>query len=660
MDYNLVITLTNGVEHEFMISIPDGVDGASFQAKGSVVTKKDLPDVATAEIGDSYIVEGGPESEAGHLYILGTEKVSETATPHLAWIDMGRIVGRDGKDGTVADFDQNQFTTKVVDGKTVITIKNDPDSSNQLSVIGKEGLFVRPASAQVRAKDKSVRVAGIPQDKNGGFNTEVSVNLDPGQSSTPNTIQLTEKGLLGILQSSVALGSDAAMASGVTTPEEWKAFVEARLKNIKNPGEIVYWNYNDEKYFMLAEWFTAAQFSKVYYVRRALYEYPSESGKRRALVVADTMRGPIKLTVVYDEPVFTGESSGNPFVSIQPGYQTNIPAKSKVSSSIAIGESSEVDGNSAIVIGARAKGKGDRNIVIGENANGNGSGQILIGSGVKDTWNNIIIGTNGSAKSGNAVLVGHGTKGAQRAIAIGASARAEFEQAITIGAESVANVDEGVVVGPHAMVSHKGSAAFGAGSLTSRENTVSFGTPSHVRILENVADGVQPYDAVNVNQLSGVSLKRYITGGTFSWNYNDNPKQAESAGKIGNGCYLMATMTLYNDLAMRDRSITNLELTSIPCREDGTMIPYSLSTDYVRNTGGVAKLKVILVMQEIPTHTLDLSTMTTTLVARGDNGLPVGIPEIPIRTPETSAVGNEIGYRFTYFADVRDTVAPTS
>jgi autotransporter adhesin len=44
--------------------------------------------------------------------------------------------------------------------------------------------------------------------------------------------------------------------------------------------------------------------------------------------------------------------------------------------------------------------------------------------------------------------------------------------------------------------------AIGAGSIASAPNTVSFGTPGNERRLTNVAPGVNPTDAVNLNQLN--------------------------------------------------------------------------------------------------------------------------------------------------------------
>lgn len=493
-----------------------------------------------------------------------------------------------GGGGTDLTLDPNQFTTKTVGDKEVTTLKNDPDVSNQLSVIGSGGLFARPASAQVRAKDKSVRVAGIPQDKNGGFNTEISVQTIP-----------VKENQLGIAKKNDTEG----------------LYVRSTFEQLVSPNKTI----------VATKSTTEVAFE------------PSLTDIDVAISKADGNA----LAINEDGLFASGE--GSPFVSIQPGYQTNVPAKSKVSSSIAIGESSEVDGNSALVIGARAKGKGDRNIVIGENANGNGSGQILIGSGVSDTWNNIIIGTNGSAKSGNSVLVGHGTKGAQKSIAIGAAARAEFEGAITIGESSIANVDEGVVVGPHAMVSHKGSAAFGAGSLTTRENTISFGTASHLRTLEHVAAGTELTDAVNLSQLQAETLVAKWQGGNISWNYNDAKTADNAAGHWGEaGCYLRFKVEVNAGDIIREVKLTNL-----PCRADGTIVNHQVFVTTPRTTSGKTWSRVTVLMAEIPTHIVDPDKLTLTLAGRADNGLQVGIPEIPV--VESPGTNSELGYSVAYF-----------
>ena len=50
------------------------------------------------------------------------------------------------------------------------------------------------------------------------------------------------------------------------------------------------------------------------------------------------------------------------------------------------------------------------------------------------------------------------------------------------------------------------SVAIGQGSVATTPNSVSFGTPSNPRVLSNIAPGVAPTDAVNVQQLTSVAF----------------------------------------------------------------------------------------------------------------------------------------------------------
>lgn len=633
MNYNLVITLTNGVEHEFMISIPDGVDGASFQAKGSVATKKDLPDVATAEIGDSYIVEGGAESEAGHLYILGTEKVSETASPHLAWIDMGRIVGRDGKDGTVADFDQNQFTTKVVDGKTVITIKNDPDSSNQLSVIGKEGLFVRPASAQVRAKDKSVRVAGIPQDKNGGFNTEVSVNAIPVKNNQLGirTVGSTE-GLYVQSAHEELLSPNKTLSiktSETVVPfEPAKTDIDVAISKedgnslvIKEDGLFSAGGGGgdlDSKYIKISE---------------------AVANPKEAVGGGDG-------TIVIGSGAYLGSTSGS---TAPPGKVTVVGATAMgMEDSTAVGYHSVAVGKQGVAVGRDALALADYTVCVGYKASSDDSYGISVGHTAKSMSSCIAIGSNAEAKESMSIAVGKNALATDSAsIAVGHSAKAR-EGGLALGYASRAEANTAVAIGPSSRATHTGSVAIGNESSTAANWEVSFGNELKRRKLTNVSDGENPYDAVNVRQLNERKLKRKVSSGNFSWNYTDNKGAPDAAGKVGKGCYVKVTMTMTGETPGNADIVPKVELEKVPCREDGTLIPYSMyvkSVTAYNNT--TPKLGITVVMQEIPTHLLDMSSLEVKPVARDDNGLGVGIPEIPV-TDDVFAV-NELRYIVSYY-----------
>lgn len=686
MNYNLVITLTNGVEHEFMIRISDGVDGESFQAKGSVATKKELPDVATAEIGDSYIVEGGPESEAGHLYILGTEKVSETATPHLAWIDMGRIVGRDGKDGTVADFDQNQFTTKVVDGKTVITIKNDPDSSNQLSVIGKEGLFVHPASAQVRAKDKSVRVAGIPQDKNGGFNTEVSVNAIPVKNNQLGirTVGSTE-GLY------VQSAHEELLSPNKTLSIKTSA-TEVPFEPAKTDIDVAISKEDGNSLVIKEDGLFAAGGgggdldSKYIKIEEASEKKDDAVGGGDGTIVIGSgagngAMGPANKTTVVgalaksldDGGTVVGynssttgkqgiaigfETSAQGDNTISVGYQASASqrggigigwkAQSLGDNAIVFGTNSQARGNSAIVIGKEIKADPDGTISIGTAASTSGNYGIAVGHAAKSVFNAIVIGPLAEATGGNSVLLGYGSKAGQGASAVGQSAQAAGETSIAVGQSAQASGKGAIAVGPGAKATHVGAMAFGAGSITAADDEVSFGNGSKRRKLTNVSDGENPYDAVNIRQLNERKLKREVTSGNFSWNYTDNKSASAAAGKIGTSCYVKLTMTMIGETPGNADIVPKVELEKVPCREDGTLIPYSMYVKYVTAYNNTTpKLGITVVMQEIPTHLLDMSSLEVKPVARADNGLGVGIPEIPV-ADDVFAV-NELRYIVSYY-----------
>jgi len=82
------------------------------------------------------------------------------------------------------------------------------------------------------------------------------------------------------------------------------------------------------------------------------------------------------------------------------------------------------------------------------------------------------------------------------------------------------------------------SAAIGAGSVASRDNTVSVGVPGAERTISNVAAGILPTDAVNVQQLTNVQQEARggiaLSLAAAGLQYDSRPGKLSVAGAYGN------------------------------------------------------------------------------------------------------------------------------
>ncbi len=97
----------------------------------------------------------------------------------------------------------------------------------------------------------------------------------------------------------------------------------------------------------------------------------------------------------------------------------------------------------------------------------------------------------------------------EKSIAIGGAANAGFSNSVAIGEASSTSAANALALGVSSSVSAANAVALGFGSVADQANTVSVGSADVKRRIVNVAAGVNPGDAVNVEQLnravSGVS-----------------------------------------------------------------------------------------------------------------------------------------------------------
>lgn len=105
-------------------------------------------------------------------------------------------------------------------------------------------------------------------------------------------------------------------------------------------------------------------------------------------------------------------------------------------------------------------------------------------------------------------------------VAIGNQARAIADPTVAIGDNSLAAGNDAVAVGASAQATGNRAVALGAYSVADQPNTVSVGSAGSERRITNLAPGIGPTDAVNVQQLrevarvaySGVAMSMAISG----------------------------------------------------------------------------------------------------------------------------------------------------
>ncbi|WP_241024363.1 YadA-like family protein [Burkholderia sp. Ac-20365] len=180
-------------------------------------------------------------------------------------------------------------------------------------------------------------------------------------------------------------------------------------------------------------------------------------------------------------------------------------------------------GANSVAVGDRANSMGGSSVAVGDGATAVGAASVAIGNNAKNaaTANNSVAIGGDSASGDKSVTIGNGANSTNSswAVVVGTNANVSGALGVAIGGGSVASGANGVSMGPNAIASGANtlalgnaanasaanSVALGAGSLADRANTVSVGSSTAQRQIINLSAGTANTDAVNVNQLKGVT-----------------------------------------------------------------------------------------------------------------------------------------------------------
>jgi autotransporter adhesin len=148
--------------------------------------------------------------------------------------------------------------------------------------------------------------------------------------------------------------------------------------------------------------------------------------------------------------------------------------------STAIGTWSAASGNSSVALGQQSDAIGTDSAALGAYSIATGNDSTATGV------NSYAYGVNSTAN--------------------GYAATATGDYSSAIGSNSSAGGTNSTAIGANASAAANNSVALGSGSVANQENTVSVGNAATglTRRITNVAEGVAPNDAVNVEQLNSV------------------------------------------------------------------------------------------------------------------------------------------------------------
>lgn len=98
----------------------------------------------------------------------------------------------------------------------------------------------------------------------------------------------------------------------------------------------------------------------------------------------------------------------------------------------------------------------------------------------------------------------------------------------------------------------------------------------------------------------------------------DNPGAEVACGKFGGGVYWKQKITLSKAMDGDNDFLVYPELLSIPCKSDGTPVPYHMLVNYpLVQAGQTPCIYLYLICSEIPTHTINRRTLYKSEIRRG-------------------------------------------
>lgn len=148
--------------------------------------------------------------------------------------------------------------------------------------------------------------------------------------------------------------------------------------------------------------------------------------------------------------------------------------------------------------------------------------------------------------------------------------------------------------------------------------------------------------------LKGRTLKRGATSGNWGFGYSDNPSASSAAGRYGSSIYLKTTITLNNANNGDVGVAVDVVLDSLPCQEDGTLVPYTVWAGFV-SASGQSKPTVVIWLNcpTPPTHLINPTTKAITKLQR-TAGQGSGLASVYPEAPEGEAA-HEFQYILRYW-----------
>ena len=320
--------------------------------------------------------------------------------------------------------------------------------------------------------------------------------------------------------------------------------------------------------------------------------------------------------------------------SVAIGNCSNVSGES----SVAVGDTSSATGDGAVAFGGGTNAGGDNSVAVGNDSSASAEGSVALGGGTTSGGtDSVAVGTNSTASADGSVALGGNTNAeGVNSIAVGNDSSSSAQGAIALGNKTDAEGENSVAVGTNSSASADGSVALGGNTVADGINSVAVGSDSSASAEGAIAIG-NATSAVGENSIALGNESIASQEGSTAIGGGSSVSGIHSTA-IGNNTYVISdsSVALGYDSNASENNVISIGHKATDLDADGQPYGSDLTRRIVNVAPGTSSTDVATVGQ---TFVLQ-DGVHTTVVDSGTNEIGQHIYKMTVKTDGEVVSGN--------------------